>query len=294
MANPKKTRRRGDNRRTKPQWVTLQGSTRVTEMALRLLARASDGRLDPAGSAVMLGDTMAVTARHVVQDYWDKLDGRPLTSGLTSTFELVAVRGLRDCKRVVVYLVEGFTLSPTSDLAVLFLRPRGPVPSCALPILDLIPPAVGATIVGVGFHSGTARESDGTIAVNHQAHTSSGRVIKVEDERRDNFSHTFPCFQVDARFDGGMSGGPVFDERGLVCGIICSNMPPFSPDEEHVSYVTTLWPLMALQAPRGPNGTHVPLRELAASGQIRAEGWRDVELLRDGDAIGCRVTYSRR
>ena len=266
----------------------------LTEIALRLLARSADGQLDPAGSAFMLGDTMAVTTRHVIEDYWKNLDGRQLASGLKSTFELVAVRGLRDGKQVVVYLLEEIAISPTSDLAVLMLRPRGPVPSCALPVLNLIPPDKGSPIVGVGFHKGTAREIEGTIAVNHQTHTTAGHVIEIHHQHRDTSNLNFPCFQVDARFDGGMSGGPVFDHRGRVCGVVCSNIPPFLPEEDHVSYVTTLWPLMSLQVPRGPNRTNVPLRDLAATGQIRAEGWESVELVRDGDAIGCRVTYAVR
>ena len=34
----------------------------------------------------------------------------------------------------------------------------------------------------------------------------------------------FPCYHVGARFDAGMSGGPVFDEYGSLCGLVCASL----------------------------------------------------------------------
>lgn len=117
--------------------------------------------------------------------------------------------------------------------------------------------------------------------------TSTGQVIEVLAERRD-FMLDWPCFRVDARFDGGMSGGPVFNEAGLVCGIISSNMPPSSSDEEHVSYATTLWPMLAITT-NFPIGGLEPkkrlVEELVRDGTIAAEHWEDVTLERDGSGV---------
>jgi hypothetical protein len=30
----------------------------------------------------------------------------------------------------------------------------------------------------------------------------------------------FPCFEIEARFDPGMSGGMVIDQAGALCGLI--------------------------------------------------------------------------
>ena len=35
----------------------------------------------------------------------------------------------------------------------------------------------------------------------------------------------FPCYEINARFDPGMSGGLVVDELGAVCGLVCSTLP---------------------------------------------------------------------
>lgn len=50
---------------------------------------------------------------------------------------------------------------------------------------------------------------------------------------------------MNARFDGGTSGWPIFNDYGQLCGVVCSNLPPTDNNDELVSYATTLWPLMA-------------------------------------------------
>jgi hypothetical protein len=50
--------------------------------------------------------------------------------------------------------------------------------------------------------------------------TSIGRVIEVFPNGRDKFLLPFPCFQIDCKINSGMSGGPVYNESGKVCGVI--------------------------------------------------------------------------
>jgi hypothetical protein len=58
----------------------------------------------------------------------------------------------------------------------------------------------------------------------------------------------FPCFRTDARFDPGMSGGPVFNNStGHLCGVICSSMPGTTNDAGHLSYASSLWPVTGTQ-----------------------------------------------
>jgi hypothetical protein len=84
----------------------------------------------------------------------------------------------------------------------------------------------------------------------------------------------FPCFEVEARFDGGMSSGPVFDETGAVCGIICSGIDGAHESGAPVSYVTTIWPIfgMIINADRQgpyPRGVSYPVIELVHGGQVQ-------------------------
>ena len=103
----------------------------------------------------------------------------------------------------------------------------------------------------------------------------NGEVKEIYALHRDS-KMNFPCYQVNARFDGGMSGGPVFNDNGHMCGIICSNIPPYSKDEEHISYVASLWPLMAttISANRKgnyPREIHYPVYDLAKDSIIHTK-----------------------
>lgn len=91
------------------------------------------------------------------------------------------------------------------------------------------------------------------VTIARKGSTSVGTVVEIHDERRDNFSITWPCFRVNARFDGGMSGGPVFNEAGELCGLVCACMPPGEPGGDHVSYVTSLWPMLAIELDATPS-----------------------------------------
>lgn len=58
------------------------------------------------------------------------------------------------------------------------------------------------------------------------------------------FRSTTHVFMVNARFDGGMSGGPIFSDSGNLCGIISTNFSLHEQGQECISYGATLWPIM--------------------------------------------------
>jgi hypothetical protein len=65
-----------------------------------------------------------------------------------------------------------------------------------------------------------------------------------------------------------MSGGPVFDETGALCGVVCSGFEEAHLEGEPISYVSTLWPIfrIMLEGDRGssfPRGVRYPMIELA-------------------------------
>ncbi len=93
-----------------------------------------------------------------------------------------------------------------------------------------------------------------------------------------------------------MSGEPVFNEAGHVCGIMCSNMPPDAEDGEHVSYVSTLWPCMGTMVDvpwqdRYPPGATYPVYEMAKAGIITARNLDSVSVVVHADGrqtVACR------
>ncbi len=93
----------------------------------------------------------------------------------------------------------------------------------------------------------------------------------------------FPCFEVQAKFARGMSGGVVIDEDGRLCGLVCAGTEFADASAAPLSYAATLWPFLAttISADRGdnyPRGVEYPAIDLALDKII------SVTLLEDLDA----------
>src|SRR2546427_316313 len=84
----------------------------------------------------------------------------------------------------------------------------------------------------------------------------------------------YPSFTADCRVFGGMSGGPVFDERGCLRGIISRG---FSSAEDDVNATTaqSVWTSLILPIDKTALPAHgygITLYEAALRGKIAAFG----------------------
>ena len=185
-------------------------------------------------------------------------------------------------------------LSPHTDAAFFSLTPRSDLAakhSWRCPQLELLPPRQGERVVGFGYHSSTITliEDEKSITVEwyDEPATTVGEVMEVHEQLRDSSRLRFPCFRTNARFDGGMSGGPVVNEDGMLCGLVCSALPASAAGEEDVSYAALLWPAMGtiLDMPRSgfPADESYPALDLARDGFIDARGWEQVKLFPKSD-----------
>src|SRR6185437_12557431 len=113
--------------------------------------------------------------------------------------------------------------------------------------LTFTTPTVGEHTLGFGYYGSkgniTNKIMDGKTIADYSQKTAftQGIVKNIFPEKRDAIILKFPSFEIDAQFNPGMSGGPVFNEKGFVCGIVCSSMP-LEETGEHLSYVSLLWP----------------------------------------------------
>jgi hypothetical protein len=110
-----------------------------------------------------------------------------------------------------------------------------PFPICRL---SARVPKVGTHILAMGYarfnvKSDTSTEELREIVFEHRFSVSTGEVLQVFREGRDtfkdldgNYTGSLPtvCFETSARFDPGMSGGPVMDENFSVCGVIATGL----------------------------------------------------------------------
>ncbi|WP_081286644.1 S1 family peptidase [Mycobacterium asiaticum] len=67
-------------------------------------------------------------------------------------------------------------------------------------------------------------------------YVSTGHITRNYPEGRDSLMLPTACFETSARFNGGMSGGPVVDGESIACGVVSSG--GVGPDEENPGYVS--------------------------------------------------------
>lgn len=264
----------------------------LTEVILRLVVNIYSNDPYVIGTATILTGNVLISAKHVLDLVWNE---RPNNDGaiIEINKHLAAVQTMPGPEYIIWDIVDGIA-DPTSDLVLLRL---GTNPSKSNfeksyewrhPRLNPFSPDIGENIAAFGYRKSTIQvtknaQGDNHIDLNDELISSVGIVRQIYEMRRDAML-PFPCYQVSARFDAGMSGGAVFDESGCLCGIVCSNIQDSHLTGEPISYVTTLWPLFRLMLnwDRGnkyPRAIKYPAIELARSGHItvpnieRLEEW---------------------
>jgi S1-C subfamily serine protease len=260
--------------------------TARTHVALQLIAKgpmhdhttfADDSTTDPVGTATLLAPYLAVTAKHVVQDYM-----RTFRMRVEATMANYSLYAAMFTDPPVLFTVDRVTGAGSTDVAFLHLAPTVGLRRWPAPVLDLAIPRIGSPVAAIGYHSARV-VSEGRIY--RDVALSTGHVIEVFDLKRDSRLN-FPCFQTDARFVGGMSGGPVFNEHGYLCGIVSSSLSP-SPGEPDVSYAALLWALTVEKLHsdrRGADGIE-PVIQLMRDGVIKTVGLELIQSVTE-DATG--------
>lgn len=280
-----------------------------SELVVRLIAIDKGGALYSFGTAFIFQPYLALTAKHVIEEFF-KLDPR-IYRGEAVDFNFWAVQIIWEGPEhsYVIWEVRGISFSGHSDLAVLKLNPYcvNAGKYTERNVWKLIPctlnaPQIGDTVIGFGVHSirfdGSRVNSEGKvehIELNDKTSSSRGVVKAVYLSYRDVSMLPFPCFEVDAQFEPGMSGGLVINTRSQVCGIVCSSMPA---TEEHLSpssHVAMLWPLMAVKLDfslfgKSPISGTQYLLELARHGLFTPEGWERVVIEENPNGPGCKVS----
>lgn len=254
--------------------------TPLSEIGLRLVADFYSDSPIVLGTATLICGHLVLTTTHVFNDIVSR---QKQESSLDVDATISAVQVLPGPEYFIWDVVGGIA-HPFADLALLQLNansgrshPDKKV-SWRCPRINPFAPEIGESIAAFGYKSSkilASRNDTGGhhIDLNDDAIVSVGAVREIFAERRDR-RLPFPCYQVSAHFAAGMSGGPVFDESGSLCGLVCSSFDGLDADgEEPVSYVAMLWPLFSLTVNFDregifPKGISYPAIELARGGQI--------------------------
>lgn len=252
------------------------------EVALNLFATDGGRYVDTHGSAVLIGPGLALTAGHNVEIFGENFRRARHRGEVDGEMQLLAVQTWLEPAATIVHRVRRWFAAPWTDLAVLSLQPAIDQVE-ALPAtyswravrLDLRPPQKGTEVAAFGFDNVAVTYTEDAIEIHARGVTATGIVVDILEPLPGNAHHGWPRLQTNARFDGGMSGGPVMS-GGFACGIVSSSLPARDESEEHASFVPLLWPAMAIEIddPRasGAEPPTVSLLELARMGFISAVG----------------------
>jgi hypothetical protein len=219
----------------------------VTEHALLLLARDEE-TIFPLGTAVFVSPGLAITAKHVLGESWRVygLSDVPFEyrGGPTIQYEILAVQYPENKSDAAIWIMRGAWASLYSDIAAISLAPANELAESYVftgkPTLSVLPPAQGENVTAFGYASSsviTFVDNQPNLSLNPL--TAPGTVTEVYPERRDRGMLSFPSFQVEALFKGGMSGGPIYNSVGELCGLVCS-----CDNDAPIAYGVVLWPIL--------------------------------------------------
>ncbi len=254
----------------------------ITEHAL-VLVGGNDIETYALGSAVFIAAELAITAKHVVEEFWNRLGaghrfegGRPLEG----QFSILAVQYPGASSDPALWRVSFVWGARFTDIAFLALTSANNLAERyawdSTLKLNLLPPTLGERVVGFGYAASAVEITEvGQMRLALHPSTTGGMVTAVFPEYRDRGMLKFPCFEINTHFVGGMSGGPLFNEAGELCGVICA-----SRDGEPIAYGATLWPAMGtVITHQGPGmvckGAY-PVFEMAQVGILAASGWERI------------------
>lgn len=276
----------------KPSFKEIKNQQYIRDVVFRLVLIDKNRNISVSGSCFSVGLDFLVTAKHVIEDFLEKISIEKYSDDMRLHVNLWAVQLLEGENPYAIWAVEKIWLVSNSDLALLKTVPycenANNLSNPKRVSLNLFPPEIGSRIFGFGYHSADIRKTNNdhdilNIVIEDVGSATVGEVIEVCEYQRDKIRLNFPCFRVNARFDGGMSGGPVFNDDGQVCGVICSSLPADEVYSEHISYVTTLWPLMGMIIDADRSGDYTinsryPVLDLARDDIIDAVGWEKVAI----------------
>jgi hypothetical protein len=204
----------------------------------------TDGRAHKMeGTAIMVAPGVALCAKHVFDDY---LSETAKTVGTTFCFR-IAKSGAQ------AWLVTRLQVVPRTDLCILGLEYQSVL--AAAPIFRQASittrlPKVGEQLIISGFRASSPvfeSKGGGSIDLSAEMLICSGVVTAQYPTAsgRDRVTAPWPCIEVDCPSWGGMSGGPVLDQRGFIVGLISRGWN--CADDPSPMLTALLWPALGLE-----------------------------------------------
>ena len=229
-----------------------------TQRAILPLVKLLGGQARAIGTCFSISnDGLCLTARHVIEDAFPEVvrTGRPMTDEDGWIYALYASpepagEGSEHDLGGLLPINKVFFMDRVDIAAVHISLPVHTQTGERLPMpahrLGLSPPAVGSQCLAIGYHAMNWSGDPSGHRFEQSYSATRGLVEEVHVPFRDSYQLNFPCFRLSARFDGGMSGGPVMTEDGFVRGVVCSAFE-WIDGKTYTSYASLVAPAMLLQ-----------------------------------------------
>lgn len=277
-------------------FVRLDGLSDHNSVVVPVLADDGGETIRVVGSAFCIhGSGLWVTARHVIEDAVSVHRDAPIyllwagpetTGPPPSWLDWDDVPPEAPQRRGALIPLVGWTKDDNngSDLALLsagMVNEDGEPHVFPVCRLSARVPRSGKRVRALGYAAAkvTGDIEDARIrriALAQGLTVSQGEVLEVFREGRDTFrdldgrpTGALPtvCFETSARFDGGMSGGPVVDADGTVCGIVSRGGGTY--DRSFASATPFLFTLHVPQKQVDP----LTVYQLAQAGRVAVDGY---------------------
>lgn len=243
-----------------------------------VVVRPTDGGLIGIGTAFTIAPGLMLTAWHVMEEAINRHSA--LMEGATTGVVYVA-SGSDQMPELFGGLlpITNSRYNEALDIALLEVGvpfiDNEPVPLRSLPLTAEFP-TVGDEAVALGYSRIEAErrqhgEVENAYELQDDFNATRGTVQEIHPVRRDSSFLCFPCFRTNARFDSGISGGPVFNAEGFVCGVVCSGYNLSEDEIGYTSYASLLFPAFSFEASRTEESEVrvYSLLELVKAGAIR-------------------------
>jgi hypothetical protein len=275
-------------------FMTLEGLSDYNSAVVPVLVDDGEKTIRVAGSAFNIHPLgLWVTARHVIDDAYRKRPDAHIRLMWTEPGEstgappswLDSEEDVPDAPfRRAIFLPVTASIRDSANGSDLALLRAGTVNSDGQPRsfprwrLSARVPTIGTRVRVIG-HGGsevtadTETERVRKIVLARNLSVSQGEVLEVHREGRDTYKDldgkptgylATVCFDTSARIDGGMSGGPVVDRGGTVCGIASASLG--AENRSTVTATPFLFPL------RLPQDEPVTVYQMAEAGKVAVDG----------------------
>ncbi len=259
-----------------------------------IIGRA-DGEWKAPGTAFVISKGgLMLTARHVIPKTWpQRSSGRLECDGPFLALYMGATNTPSAKPRL--FFIDEVTYGVSDDVAVCQLRAADKLgPFDFVPLkLRPVPPEVGEEMLAFGYDGLKVMpdaEAEDQLGIKAEArgHFVSGPVNAVHWPRKTNGLSTFPCFDFSASMHSGMSGGPVIDEKGFVCGVM-SHSPSWERSSTAAGLALVLGAGLSLPEGRDGPARQATLYDLMRDGTVLHDGSLDRVCLEQLPGGECRV-----